>query len=316
MSGLALTAHAAASAYGLATPALLAGLRTGRAPGGFAVPEVDIQALLGLKGTASMDRAAALAVLTVGELLAAHPGLADPDTALVLGTTSGSAGTQANVVRGSLTRRRPYFIEPSLVPFALMNGPASICAIRHGLRGPNATVAGGRAAVLSALRYASRLIGGGQCARALVGGTEELTPEREWLEGQYPVQAGPLGEGAGVLLLEPPGPRPVLAEVLGFGSRLVAGDPVQEAVADCVRGLLARHRIEPGEVGLVSAPVELSGLLGAATVVDPAGLLGDTGAAAGLFQLIGVLTTGIGGPAVVVSVDQDHTVVAALLRLP
>ncbi|WHT18869.1 beta-ketoacyl synthase N-terminal-like domain-containing protein [Crossiella sp. CA-258035] len=313
MTGLALTAHAAASAFGLRTATLLTGLREGRPPAGFAVPDLDIQGELGLKGTASMDRAAALAVLTVGELLAAHPGLAEEDTALVLGTTSGSAHTQANVVRGSLTRRRPYFIEPSLVPFALMNGPASICAIRHGLRGPNATVAGGRAAVLTALRYASRLVQGGQCARALVGGTEELTPERAWLEGQYPVAAGPLGEGAGVLLLEPPGQRPVLAEVLGFGS-VVGG--VRDAAADCVRRLLARHRVDPAEVAVVSAPAVVSGLFPSAAAVDPAALLGDTGAAAGLFQLIGVLTAGRTGPAVVVSADQDHSVVAALLRLP
>lgn len=316
MTGLAITGFAASSAFGQGTAALLSGLSAGERPAELSVPGLDIQEQLGLKGTASMDRAAALAVLTTGELLAEHPGLVAGDTALVLGTTSGSTGTQAAVVRGSLTRRRPYFIEPSLVPFALMNGPASICAIRHGLRGPNATVAGGRAAVLGALRYAARLIRGGQCARALVGGTEELTPERAWLEAQYPVQAGPLGEGAGVLLLEPPGERPALAELVDFGSLIVADGDLPGAVTDCVRSLLRRNDLTPEAVRAVSAPTDLAEPLPAATGLDPAALLGDTGAAAGLFQLISLVSAGLSGPAVVVSADQDSSVTAALLRLP
>jgi 3-oxoacyl-(acyl-carrier-protein) synthase len=62
---------------------------------------------------------------------------------VVLGTTSGSAQTQYEFTRDSLTRRKPYFVNPAIVPFALMNSAASQCAIWHGITGPNTTIAAG-----------------------------------------------------------------------------------------------------------------------------------------------------------------------------
>ena len=104
--------------------------------------EFDVEERLGSKGTASMDRSSALAVGVTAELLdkVDIPGT----VGVVLGTTSGSAQTQYEFTRDSLTRRKPYFVNPAVVPFALMNSAASQCAIWHGITGPNSTIAAGR----------------------------------------------------------------------------------------------------------------------------------------------------------------------------
>ena len=130
------------------------------------VPDFDIVEQLGRKGTSSMDRAGALAVATLRGLLRDEPGsvAADPRTGVVLGTTSGSTRTQFEFTRDSLTRRKPYFVIPAQMPFALMNSAAAQCALWHGLTGPNSTIAAGRLAGPAVLRYAIRLLRTGRAS--------------------------------------------------------------------------------------------------------------------------------------------------------
>ncbi|MCP5877146.1 hypothetical protein NL390_32295, partial [Klebsiella pneumoniae] len=69
-------------------------------------------------------------------------------TALVLGTTTGSAESMMNFTRSSLEAEKPFYVDPALMPNAVMNCAAGQCAIWHQLKGPNTTIAGGRAAGL------------------------------------------------------------------------------------------------------------------------------------------------------------------------
>jgi 3-oxoacyl-[acyl-carrier-protein] synthase II len=98
------------------------------------VPDFDVRDVLGRKGTRGMDRFSALAVATVGRLQAEIS--ADATTALVLGTTTGSAETMMDIVRTGLRAKLPFHIDPASTPYGVMNGAAGQCAIWYGFRGP------------------------------------------------------------------------------------------------------------------------------------------------------------------------------------
>ncbi|GAA3299015.1 hypothetical protein GCM10020295_36110 [Streptomyces cinereospinus] len=129
-----------------------------------------------------MDRVTALAVTAVGGLveavaeeLAARP----EQTALVLGTGSGSVQSIMDFTRDSLSGERPYHVEPARFPNTVMNRAAGQSAIWHRIKGPNTTVAGGSLTGLLALNYALRLHQGRPLrARALRGGRGVLHPAR------------------------------------------------------------------------------------------------------------------------------------------
>src|ERR1044072_1428967 len=128
--GTLITTWSATSPFGDRRDAFADGVRAGRpaplaessddwhpAPDrGRVVPAFDIVERLGRKGTSSMDRTTALAVHTVGGLVKADAGAVDERTGVVLGTTSGSAQTQFAFTGDSLTRRKPYFVNPAQLP--------------------------------------------------------------------------------------------------------------------------------------------------------------------------------------------------------
>ncbi|MFL1375928.1 MULTISPECIES: beta-ketoacyl synthase N-terminal-like domain-containing protein [unclassified Nocardiopsis] len=170
-----------------------------------AITGFDPAAHLGRKGTRHLDRSTALAV--VGTALAlAESGAGDRDedrVGIVLGTMAGSIRTTSEFSRDTLVQEKPYLVNPVKFPSATINCPAGRSAIWHGLRGVNATVAGGGMAGLNVLRYGSVLIGGGHSDVLLAGGVEEFSPHMAW--GHRAVTGGrdvPLGEGAGVFALE------------------------------------------------------------------------------------------------------------------
>ncbi|GAA1244436.1 hypothetical protein GCM10009676_32780 [Prauserella halophila] len=236
MTGAVITAWSAISACGVGAEAHRTAYadparRPDPAPVGEPVPaeahvaaDFDVTEALGPKGTSSMDRCSALAVATAADLATvvecpegalrgadAHAAQEGVVAGVVLGTTSGSAQTQFDFTRESLTRKKPYRVNPALMPFALMNSAAGQTAIRHGLTGPNTTIAGGRMSGLSTLRYGSRLLATGRADAVLCGAVEEYGPARQWIADQRRADAGsaagrPLGEGAAVLLLEPAAP--------------------------------------------------------------------------------------------------------------
>jgi 3-oxoacyl-[acyl-carrier-protein] synthase II len=352
-----ISAWSAISAYGIGRDEFIAGLRAGRCAltpldretwatpleQAAVVPGSDARDLLGPRGTRSMDRVTALAVLAVGCLVDAGSGSrlpgVDESTALVLGTSIGSVRSIVAFTRDSFTQQKPFFVDPARFPNTMMNCAAGRSAIWHGLRGPNATVAGGRAAALLALNYAWRLQRAGRAGAVICGAAEELSPERAWIEWHARRDGEPapvLGEGCAVVLLEAgardgrSGLAELLAVEIGFSAD--AGEVV-EALSGCLRRALGRVGIGPEVVWAVAPSASARGgeqeglaldaVLGCAErrELRCAELLGDTNAAAGAFQLAAVLAAAEGAGdaagrvAIVTSVDRDGVVGCALLRI-
>jgi 3-oxoacyl-[acyl-carrier-protein] synthase II len=346
-----VSAWSAVSPYGIGAKPFADGLALGPAPavppdpaagaypGALArpVPDFDVRRELGRKGTRSIDRASALAVTAVRELI----DTAGPPAAmlgLALGTTAGSAQSMLELTTDMLVNERPFYVDPARIPNAVMNGAAAQCAIRHRLTGPNATVGGGRAAGLLALRYALRLLDAGRADAVLCGGVEELTPARAWLEhhARWPGEPPPvLGEGAGLVLLEPAGrPGPALADVPAVEVNVYADRRPAAALAGCVRRALGGAGLTPADVGAVCATGG-AGPLGdaerdalaevfagrAPRVVAAGQPWGDAGAATVPFQLAAVLAAADAEPgaagraALITVVDRDSLCGCAVLRL-
>jgi 3-oxoacyl-[acyl-carrier-protein] synthase II len=365
---LVVSGWSAVSPYGMGAPAFAAGLLAGDDgvskldpavwPGPYEyagiVPDFDIQAVLGTKGTRSMDRITGLAVTTVrllfdefGPELAGAP----EDVGLVLGTGSGSVQSIMDFTRDSVTGEKPFHVDPARFPNTVMNCAAGQSAIRYRLKGPNTTVSGGALTGLLALSYASRLHRRGRGQVFLCGAVEEYSTQRGWLEwhaaggaGQTDVASagghGAPGEGCALLLLESSasaaenGRRP-LAAVLGSAfAAFPTPDRARSALAGCVSRVLADAGSAPQDVRLVVA-ADASGGLGEAEsgalddalgAVRPDRLscrsrIGDTAAASSAFQLAAVLAAAdqrpelAGGLALVTSVDPEGTAGCALLRL-
>ncbi|MET9610108.1 beta-ketoacyl synthase N-terminal-like domain-containing protein [Streptomyces sp. NPDC006512] len=362
-----ITAWSAVSPYGIGRAAFTEGLRerratvTGLGPEhgttpdgvGHVVPGFSIREVLGKKGTRSMDRVTGLAVTAAGALLDDSPRNRAVGTgegaAFALGTTTGSAQSMMDFTRDSLTGDQPFFVDPARFPNTVMNCAAGQSAIWFNLKGPNATIAGGRTAGLHALNYSRRLLGSGRARTVLCGAAEEFSQARAWLEhhsgeqdtgpGPAPAPVPALGEGCAMLLVEPHTPedagQPVLAELLAVELRVVLdGDP-RPTLVSCLRAALRRAGVEPAQVAAVArsgAPGReglgeadaVREVFGAVDHADltPTGLIGDTGAAAAAFQAAALLSYAADRPAeaagrigVITSVDRTGTVGCALLGL-
>ncbi|WP_331283956.1 beta-ketoacyl synthase N-terminal-like domain-containing protein, partial [Streptomyces sp. H39-S7] len=179
MRGPVITGWSAVSPFGIGREAFIEGVRSGRptvtvldsdtwtGPDEQAclVPDFDIRKVLGKKGTRSMDRVTGLAVTAIGGLMGesvrSGPVVGDERAALVLGTNTGSAQSMMDLTRDTFVQEEPFYIDPSKFPNTVMNCAAGQCAIWYGLKGPNTTVAAGRASGLLALNYARRLLASG-----------------------------------------------------------------------------------------------------------------------------------------------------------
>ncbi|MGW4234124.1 beta-ketoacyl synthase N-terminal-like domain-containing protein [Streptomyces sp. NPDC004980] len=353
-----ITAWSAVSPYGIGKDEFTAGVLAGKsattaldsdrwaAPDDRAclVPGFELREVLGKKGTRSMDRVTGLAVTAVRDLLRDCEGErrgGDEETALVLGTTTGSAQSMMDFTRASLVGDRPFYVDPSLMPNAVMNCAAGQCAIWHRLKGPNTTIAGGRVAGLSALSYASGLLRTGRAETVLCGAVEEFSNARAWLDHHRRNEdaAGALlGEGCAMFMLESASEvgqdAHALAEVLAVESRVYVDGGLRPVLDACLDGVLTRAGIDAQDVWAVSA----SGLAGhagdeerealtarfGAPALDRAPSLdgvGDTSGASAAFQIGSLLSLAgrgegpAGGVAVVSSVDDDGIVACAVLRL-
>lgn len=327
--GPVATDEVAPSWSGLPVPQPWAGL----------VPGFDVRVDVGPKGTRTMDRLTALAVAATGRLVGGPavpgapprlPGVGD-DTSVVLGTDSGSVASMTDFTRESLVNERPYFVQAARFPNVTMNGAAAQMAIRHTLRGPNVTVAGGRIAGLQALQYARRLHRAGRAGVVVCGAVEEYTPARAWL-AHHSGLTGPLAEGCAVLLLESPasarehGRRP-LASVAGLAFGVAPGGrDARPRLAGLVERVLKEAGAVPAAVGQSvttgGSPVEreaVRDVLGdAADPVDTTDLFGDLGGAGSAFGLVVGLELAARGPGpaggvLVTALDRDGGLGCALL---
>jgi 3-oxoacyl-[acyl-carrier-protein] synthase II len=313
---------------------------TGPADTACLVPGFSVKEVLGRKGTRSMDRVTGLAVSTVGLVLTDAEGNrvveTGADSALVLGTTMGSAQSAMDSTWDSFTGELPYHLDPARMPNSVMNCAAGQCAIWHQLRGPNTTLAGGGAAGLLAMDYARRLFDHGRARKVLVGAAEEYSNARAWLH-HHCGGTSVLGEGCAVLLVEPSerigeGREP-LAEVLAIESRVyLDGDP-RATLEVLVRNALANAGVTPGEVWAAGGSMTgvnggyeqtiLRQLFGDDAVdrLPSVEQLGDTGAASAALRVATVLSVAERSPeaagklAVVTAVDAHGLAACALFRL-
>lgn len=322
----AVTCRAGTDPAGLAAAVLAAGGRT-CAPRDLPVEGFDAVAELGRKGLRTLDRSTLLALATVGRVVAGA-GLDGDTTGLVMGTSAGSLQSTTDFTRSALQGDRPYLVDPARFPNTVMNFAAGQCAIRHGLRGPDATVTAGRATVAAALRYAARWLALGHASHVIVGATEELTPARADVErtgGRVRPGAG-LGEGCAALLLEPPGRAasgaPV-AHVLGVATAMrTTTRDAAAAVERCVRTVLA----DVAEPVALHAPFDADAdgpertatrtVVGDVPALSVAGALGDVSSVSGFLQLlagVAVLAGSADGGLVLVTATDPEGVASAVL---
>jgi 3-oxoacyl-[acyl-carrier-protein] synthase II len=269
--------------------------------GGFRMPDFSVRDLLGRKGTSALDRVTAMAVVACGRALT-DAGVEVGDTnrrgiGVALGTTVGSLKSTSEYSRETFVQDRPYLVNPMLFPNTVMNCAAGRSAIWYGLKGVNATVAGGPLAFFAALRYAANVLARGYADTMLAGGAEELTGHRAW--AQHLSGGTAAGEGAAVLVVEreasahASGRRVdahVLAAVSGF-----APDPaaLPGALAGCVRRALTAAGVTAGDVALVVTGADdeiLRDVLPDADRICIASAFGECDAAAGALQAAAVLS--------------------------
>ncbi|THA29727.1 beta-ketoacyl synthase N-terminal-like domain-containing protein [Streptomyces sp. A1547] len=283
-SGHALgrTAALAVTAVGVATPAgldpvelaraVLAG-RQGSADteglgdealpprGARVVPELQnaFAEHIGRKGNRHLDRTTRLGLLACQFALEGHTGPVGPRTGVVLGTSTGSIRSSSEYSMETLRQDRPYLVNPSLFPNTVMNCAAGQIAIRHGLKGVNATLAGGHLAGVQALRYARNALRQGHADRLLVGGVEEYCAQSAWgwhRSGALGIDA-PVGEGAAFLMIEPAAAvhaagRRGLARILACETAFAGGRGLGDALAAVIGAALVRSGKDPAEVQAVS----------------------------------------------------------------
>ncbi len=255
---------------------------------------------IGPAGIRNLDRATGLALSAVDKLMEDAPtGFQTENTALILGTSMGSVSSTIRFTQDGLSGTRPYLVNPAKFPNTVMNFAAGQTAIRHHLTGPNATIIAGNITGLSSLRYAARMLCGGQAANVIIGATEELTDERQMIHDAGPDADSGLGEGSAVLLLGPAGPEaPASGETLARG--VVTGFRDQGADDDSQLDHLTEGALALSANGTSPAVLVISGhdpavdailqTLARQTgsvpaVVDIKTVLGHTGAASMAFAL-------------------------------
>ncbi|MEV2236914.1 beta-ketoacyl synthase N-terminal-like domain-containing protein [Micromonospora sp. NPDC049891] len=226
-----------------------------------AVDGFDVRDRLGRRGTSFFDRTTALAVAACADALRdagveAGPQQPQDRIGVVLATTLGSFRSTSDFTRETLVQERPYLVNPVLFPNTVMNCAAGQSAIRLGLRGVNATVAGGPVAFLHALRYAADVLARGYADLMVVGAAEELSPHRVWSQaltrGGTGAACGESAAAFAVIRDDGTGPSDgtglrILATAAGYGP----DGRRAEALSGCVRRALDRAGVAAAEVDLV-----------------------------------------------------------------
>jgi len=312
-------------------------------PKAHALVDFNVRTELGRKGTSFYDRRTALTVVACGRALTdAAMQITDDNrrrTGVVLGTTAGSVQSAVDYAVDTFTQSPPYLVNPALFPNTVMNCAAGQSAIRLGLNGVNATVAGGRIAFLSVLRYCGNTFRARQADCLLAGAVEEFTPHTAWLSRLRRSDNVLPGEGGAVFVLRPAGTaanvrRPdavVLAVTLAF---CPGGGDRAAAIARCVRRSLAESGVAGDEVimaavgGADDEQTERASWravadgLGHTTWrrLDLEGVAGDNPTATGALELAAILSlhrhdAGIDGQAsVLVTQTPEGAVGAAVVR--
>lgn len=231
-------------------------------PVGHALPDFDVRAHLGRKGTSFYDRATALAVVACGEALRDASIEVDDETRSRIGvavaTTVGSFKSTSDYSMETLVQPKPYLVNPVLFPNTVMNCAAGQVAIRYGLRGVNATITGGPLAFLNALRYAGNAINQRYVETMLVGAVEEFTPHRAWMSALHPSASQPAGEAAAFFSVSATPPAP-LAEILAVATGFGPGGQARDALISCVKRVLRQADVDGTRIALLATGEQTAG---------------------------------------------------------
>jgi len=318
-------------------------------PDAHALVDFKVRDYLGRKGTSFFDRSTALAIVA-GKLAIEDTDLVITDDnrrriGITMGTTAGSVRSTSDYSRETFVQSRPYLVNPLLFPNAVMNCAAGQAAIWFGLKGVNATIAGGQLAGMNVLRYGRNLISCGYADALLVGAVEEFSPHVSWAT-HVSMRAGgggtASGEGAAVFVVEDAGAvraagRTPEAEILAVevGSYPPSGErsAMSDGLASLVRRALDRAGVEAADVWAVATAENGVGDLdavedGAITGTVGTGperirvkdLVGECHSVTGGFQLAYLLARhradpGLdGGVSVLTSRSSDGAVGVAVVR--
>ncbi|MEU5083593.1 MULTISPECIES: beta-ketoacyl synthase N-terminal-like domain-containing protein [Streptomyces] len=226
------------------------------------VPGFSLADHLGRKGIKHLDRLTGLSLVACKQALEAAGQVASgpvPErTGVVLATNTGSVAGYSDLLYETLTLDKPQLIHPGKFSHSVMNCSAGQMAIRHRLKGLNATVAGGRSAGLYAFRHARMAMTVGHADRLLVGGAEELSLPMAWAwhhTGTLREEAS-VGEGCAMFVVsaEPSEQEreSALAELLACEVGHAGHRGLRNRLATSITRALERSGCAPGDVDVVS----------------------------------------------------------------
>jgi 3-oxoacyl-[acyl-carrier-protein] synthase II len=178
---------------------------------------------------------------------------ADPEAAVILGTTYGSQARHESIWT-ALAKNGPRAVDPNDFALSTFNAPGSAVASAHGFGGANLIFLGATAGA-AAIEEAVRLIASGRARRVLTGAYEEVTP-------YFARLMAALGESdatEAVCLLELEDEASAqdrgattLATLLGHASRAPAARwPDAAELLATMRAAVRRAAVEPEDLGAV-----------------------------------------------------------------
>lgn len=144
------------------------------------IRDFDAESYLGRRNLRMLDRIGRLATAASGLALAdaeiTSEWVEQCEVGCVVGTMLAGVHTIGEFDRRGI-EHGPQSVLPLDFSNTVLNAAAGQVAIRHNLRGVNATIADGAASGLKAIDYACRLILGGRSDVVVAGGAEELSLE-------------------------------------------------------------------------------------------------------------------------------------------
>lgn len=207
----------------------------------------------------------------------------DPERfGIVLGSGIGGIQTIEDS-RDTLREHGPKKVSPFIIPGTIINMPAGLVAIKHGLKGPNLAVATACTTATHAIGLAARIIAYGDADVMLAGGCEKASstlglsgfaamhalstrndaPTRASRPFDRDRDGFVMGDGAGVLVMESLAHAKargatILAELAGFGmsddaSHITAPPEDGEGAARAMKHALSDAGIDPCLVGYINA---------------------------------------------------------------
>ncbi|WP_227430242.1 beta-ketoacyl-ACP synthase II [Psychrobacter sp. I-STPA6b] len=201
---------------------------------------------------------------------------------VVIGSGIGGIQTIENS-RDTLQSKGAKKVSPFIIPGSIVNMPAGLVAIKHGLKGPNLATATACTTATHAIGLAARLIAYGDADVMLAGGSEKAssplgmagfaamhalsTRNDEPTKASRPFDKDRdgfvLGDGAGILVLESLAHAKargatILAELAGFGmsddaSHITAPPEDGEGAARAMQHALNDAGIKATQVGYINA---------------------------------------------------------------